>query len=61
MQERITEVLTAWREADRVVRESPWGTPEYRAAAADVERLRSEYMELQAWARANRPPEGDQE
>ena len=60
MQERITEVLTAWREADRVVRESPWGTPEYRSAAADVERLRSEYMELQASARAKPPTEGDQ-
>ena len=61
MQERINEVLTAWREADRVVRESPWATPEYRAAAADVERLRSEYMELQASARANRSTELDPE
>ena len=50
----IESTLKAWREAESSFRMSPWGSPEYRAAALSVERLRSEYsayMDLQSAGR----------
>lgn len=46
MQALVREVLSAWREAERVATEHAPGTPEHEAAQVSVERLRLLYIDL---------------
>jgi hypothetical protein len=46
MQALVTEVLAAWREAERVAMQHPLGSPDHAAAVVAIERLRNLFMEL---------------
>jgi hypothetical protein len=47
-------ILADWRDAERRASEAPAGSPEARAAGADVGRLRAEYRAAHEYARQRR-------
>ena len=55
MQALITQVLAAWREAERVASHTHPSTAQHRAAVAAVERLRALYLDLMDAVKAAPP------